>query len=386
MNIFHNIKRMYEMKFFRNYLLRKCIKRYQNRTTCNLIKKFKGKKILMVHASPYNHKMLKQRPHHFMDFWSKHFDGVLFWSILHDEPVLYKDNIYLVPSTPIEKFKDIDIYFYMSSVSCIEHKLFQKAKDFGYKIIYDYYDELSEDIASTKDSKKSHEKLAKINPQIILATSKRLYNDIKPHFSEKEIYLIENGVTVEDFMQTSDEIPADIVSIVNEGNPIVGYYGYIAPWIDLELIEKCLKERPNYNFIFIGKQHRGCNYNHLLKYSNFYFLGHKEYKELYKYSTRFNCAIIPFKPGNIAKATSPNKLFEFMAVGIPSVCTHDMDECRGYEGVFVSENDEAFIKDIDRALAAAKDETVITKLKEVALANTWKSKADAIYEVIKSLN
>ena len=287
----------------------------------------------------------------------------------------------------MHRFKDIDIYFYMSSVSCLNYQDFFKIKKYGYKIIYDYYDELSDMIANTDDATKSHSKLAKINPQIILATSQRLYDDIKAQMPfKKEIYLVKNGVTIEDFVKPESEVPADLFEILNQDKPIVGYYGYLAEWIDLELVEKCLQDKPEYNFVFIGKSHTGYNYNNLLKYHNFHFLGHKDYKELYKYSSRFDCAIIPFKLGNIAKATSPNKLFEFMALGIPTVCTRDMLECRGFDGVFVSEDNESFVEDIDRALAISKDKNVVEKLKQTASDNTWESKADEIYKLLEKFN
>lgn len=386
MGVLKRIKRNYQMKSILRNLLKLGIKCYHTRVTSNFIKTLKGKKVLMMHASPHNYNMLKQRPHHFLDFWAKHFDAVFYWSLLIDEPVKYKDNIYLVPRTPVHKFNDVDIYFYMSSVSCMYYKQFFKMKEFGYKIIYDYYDELSDSIASTKKSKKSHEKLAEINPQIILATSQRLYDDMKSKIPNKEeIYLIKNGVTVEDFMKPEAEIPEDMKDIIAQNKPIVGFYGLIAPWIDIDLIEECLKNRPEYNFVFIGKQHNNQKYEHLLKYPNFYFLGHKKYEDLYKYSSRFDCAIIPFKEGNIAKATSPNKLFEYMAVGCPTVCTKDLVECYGFEGVYVSKTSQEFIKDIDNAIIEAQDPIIIEKLQKTAMENSWENKADEIYKLMKNI-
>lgn len=386
MNLLHDIKRMIDMKYLRHKFLQHCDKKYKIKVTNNFISKLKNKKILMMHASPFNYQMLQQRPHHFLRFWAKHFDYVLYWSIIIDEPVKYKDNIYLVPCTPIDKFKNVDIYFYMSSVSCVDYKDFFKMKQLGYKIIYDYYDELSDAIANPQKAQKAHENLSKINPQIILTTSQRLYDNMKTIFPQKEIYLVKNGVTVEDFAKPASEIPTDMIDIVQEKKPIVGYYGYLANWIDLELIEKCLKERPDYNFIFIGKPHSGYKYQNLLEYSNFHYLGHKNYEELYKYSTNFDCAILPFKLGNIAKATSPNKLFEFMAIGVPSVCTADMVECRGFDGVLVSNDNDDFVKNIDKAISMSKDKNIVSKLKQTALANTWESKANQIYKIIETLD
>lgn len=369
-----NLKRAIEMKAINKLLFRKAQRIKSKRESFRFVENLKAKKILMMHASPFIKKMLKQRPHHFLVFFAKHFDIVLFWSFISDEPEHLKDNIYLIPHTPIGKFSDKEFYYYMSSVSCNKYSEIVKMKKYGYKIIYDYYDEISDDIAKSKNARKFHKNMAKINPDIVIATSDKLYNDVK----DQNALLIKNGVTIEDFIKKTDEIPFELKKI---NKPIVGYYGLLAPWIDLELIEKCLIKRPQYNFIFIGKILDSTNIDNLMKYPNFHYLGLKDYFELYKYSTNFNCAIIPFRLGGIAKATSPNKLFEYMAAGVPVVCTRDLVECEGYEGVFMSKDDESFIENIDKALKLDLRDKLISQAKE----NSWENKANEILEHIKRI-
>ena len=88
---------------------------------------------------------------------------------------------------------------------------------------------------------------------------------------------------------------------------------------------------------FVRTKYLGVDYNgaaiDLEKKKNVHNLGAKNYESLPKYANSFSCAMIPFKRGEIAKATSPVKLFAYMAAGLPTVCTRDLQECKGYEFV-----------------------------------------------------
>ncbi len=207
---------------------------------------------------------------------------------------------------------------------------------------------MSEEIHDTVEGLKIFRNLDKISPVFCIATSQKLYNQLAEIFPKDKILLNKNAVNLEDFDKVSDILPEDIQSILKQGKPIVGYYGAIATWLNYDLLNKLSKERPDYNFVYIGSNFKGLS--RLKNRENVFYLGEKDYKELYKYSSLFSCAIIPFKDGEIAKATSPVKLFEYMAVKKPVVCTKDLLECYGYEGVFIAQNEDNFIEFVDKAI------------------------------------
>ena len=76
----------------------------------------------------------------------------------------------------------------------------------------------------------------------------------------------------------------------------------------------------------------------------------KKYDDLAKYAVYFDVCTIPFLINEITVATNPLKVFEYMALGIPTVCTRDLCECEGYEGVLMSKNDDEFIQNIKKAI------------------------------------
>lgn len=196
------------------------------------------------------------------------------------------------------------------------------------------------------------------------------------------IILNSNGVEIEAFKNVDDSVPNDLQQILANGKKIVGYYGAIAPWLDYELINKVTLALSGINFVFIG-----CNYNNGLSAlkvrENVHYLGVKKYTELPHYSKHFDICIIPFEIGEIAKSTSPLKLFEFMAAGKPCVCTRDLDECKGYDGILIAKDSDDFIEKIKTAMELSKNETVRTRLYEYARLNSWEQKAKDIIELVE---
>ena len=170
----------------------------------------------------------------------------------------------------------------------------------------------------------------------------------------------------------------DIRKIVDEGKPIIGYFGALANWFDYDLMGYLAVHRPNYNFVLIGWEYDKAFANSkITKLKNLHFLGPKKYSELSSYITAFDICIIPFKVNEITLSTSPVKLFEYLAAGKPSVCTA-MPECIAVEQVFIGNTYEEFIDKIDQAILLRDDVEFIKKLKNVALENSWNNKVKSI--------
>lgn len=55
-----------------------------------------------------------------------------------------------------------------------------------------------------------------------------------------------------------------------------------------------------------------------------------------------------------------------------------MQECYGYDGVFIAKDNTDFINCVDSAIAISKDENIKIKLLEYAQQNTWAQRAQDI--------
>ena len=74
--------------------------------------------------------------------------------------------------------------------------------------------------------------------------------------------------------------------------PRIGYFGAIEPWlIDQDLIKRASRERPSWNWIFIGNKSRGLEIEEL---PNVHFLPPVSYDELPSYAAGFDVCVLPW--------------------------------------------------------------------------------------------
>ena len=274
---------------------------------------------------------------------------------------------------------------YSTDVYLDEQYIKEKYIDNGFKIIYEYIDELSDEISGHLPDfvYDRHKNIIEDKSNIAVGSADKLIEEIEEIRGKENVAMITNGVQYDHWQYRSDEGPEKLKDIVSKGNPIIGYFGALAKWFDYELLKKVAKERPNYEIVLIGFLYdNSFKDSKIDELENVHYLGIVDYKELNQYSQYFTISTIPFLLNDITESTSPVKLFEYMAMGHPIVTT-DMRECRKYKSVLIGKSHEDFIEKLDFALTLDKKDEYYNYLKEEALANTWREKAailDRLFE------
>ena len=261
----------------------------------------------------------------------------------------------------------------------------EKYIDNGFKIIYEYIDELSDEISGHLPDfvYDRHKNIIEDKSNIAVGSADKLIEEIEEIRGKENVAMITNGVQYDHWQYRSDEVPEKLKDIVSKGNPIIGYFGALAKWFDYELLKKVAKERPNYEIVLIGFLYdNSFKDSKIDELENVHYLGIVDYKELNQYSQYFTISTIPFLLNDITESTSPVKLFEYMAMGHPIVTT-DMRECRKYKSVLIGKSHEDFIEKLDFALTLDKKDEYYNYLKEEALANTWREKAAILDRLIE---
>ena len=251
------------------------------------------------------------------------------------------------------------------------------------QIIYDFVDDINVFYGDHDEIIKGHQFLLE-NSAIVLATAAKLVEEALKH--RKDIIYSPNGVVYEHFARTVQHKfsnpPEDMKDIFSMSKPVIGYYGALAKWFDYNLLNNVAAMRPQYEFVLIGPDYDGTLVPaNISNNSNVHWLGVKKYDELPEYLQYFDVATIPFIVNEITHATSPLKLFEYMASEKPIVIT-PMRESMHYPGVLVGENAEEFSHQLDKALELRNDQVYLDLLRTTAQENTWKKRAEIILATI----
>lgn len=313
-----------------------------------------------------------------------------------------KENLYLInfnnkaiKKLLLNEIKKVNkpkyIQFYSTDATFGAQELKQYISE-GYKVIYEYIDDLSPLLIGTKELpvnlKEKYEYMLEDTKNVFaVVTADEIKQDVSSKRGTEKLVFSCNGVDYNHFTNLDKEFKVDeeYLNIIKQGKPVIGYYGALATWFDYNLVKEIAKARPEYNIVFFGIKYDGSfDEANLGEFDNIYFLGSRSYDILPYYARYFTVCTIPFLINSITQATSPVKLFEYMALEKPIVTTA-MNECKKYKSVMIANNKDEFVNLIDKAVKMDKvnDREYYELLKKEALENTWDEKAKSIVDMLK---
>ncbi|GAW29465.1 glycosyltransferase [Carboxydocella sp. ULO1] len=252
---------------------------------------------------------------------------------------------------------------------------FSLKEEFGWKVIYDCMDQHS-GFSTNDDIMLRTERELTQKADLVITTSKKLFNDKRTE--NRHTILIPNAGDFKHFSNPPDTQKPDYLS-----GPVVGYYGAISDWFDVEIIRYSATKHLDWNFLLIGSTF-GADIEPLKGLKNVFLLGEKPYAELPMYLSWFDVATIPFKINELTLATNPVKFFEYIAMGKP-VVSIKLPELEPYaELVYLADNKEEFDKMLELAI---KEKDIVIKEKRISLAkeNTWEKRCELMEQEMSKL-
>lgn len=257
----------------------------------------------------------------------------------------------------------------------------------GFKFIYEYIDDISPDLAGTKEIPQNiinkYNYIMENQDVYVVVTADLLKKDVENHRGKKNLSVSSNGVDY-DFYKNFDEdyvFEKEFTDILNKNKPVICYYGALAKWMNYDIL-KTIAKTNKYSIILFGIKYDESYNENIHNEENIYFLGPRNYKVLKNYAHKCDIMMIPFKINSITRSTNPVKIFEYMALKKPIVTT-DLNECHKYKSVLIAKDAKDFIKKLDEAMKLRNDEKYIALLDREALNNDWSHKAKAIIDMIK---
>ena len=244
----------------------------------------------------------------------------------------------------------------------------------GNKIISDFMD-LHSGFDNAPSEILALEKQLANNSEIIVVSSSILQTYLKEYLSSDSI-LIRNGVEISHF---------DSVNPTHEnGRTIVGYFGAIAEWFDADLLQIVAKSLPNYEFQLIGRVSDASVTQKLVSIPNIQFIGEVNYQDLPSLVTGWNAGIIPFKITPLTLATNPVKVYEYSALGLPTVSTampEVAEISKETKSVQVARDSSEFTEALRNAIGISNAEK--NQLRAWASGQSWDVRAKSLAPVIE---
>jgi len=283
-------------------------------------------------------------------------------------------------STPADVFRIIpEAYVYTLTWSIPLLAFFDAPR-----IIYDYLDDLSVFQGDSKRLQRDHDDTIQ-TADLVLVTSQDLYQ--KAVILRKDSLLCPNGADYHHFHDPiGDSPPADMEPILADRKPIIGYHGALARWFDYQLLMDLAEKRNDLEFVLIGVDHdQTYQGSGLIDFPNVHWLGRKPYQDLPGYLKYFDVGMIPFQVNEITNATSPIKLFEYFASGIPAVIS-PMAESQRYDLVLTADGPEQWSTVLDQALLLSKNPEYRKELSQLGRNQSWEARGDLILEKLASLD
>jgi glycosyltransferase involved in cell wall biosynthesis len=187
-----------------------------------------------------------------------------------------------------------------------------------------------------------------------------------------------HGVDFDLFSRAGDPREPVAAALRDIPHPVIGFFGVVRDWIDIELLEFIARARPDWTLLIVGMVVSDAA--SLKRLSNVIFTGAKPYRDLPQWAKPFDVAIMPYRTEKAAHA-SPLKLREYLATGKPVVSV-SMPLVEQYsEYVYIANEPEAFVRQIERALREDSPELRERRMRAVADV-TWDTRVAEITEFV----
>jgi len=246
------------------------------------------------------------------------------------------------------------------------------------RVIYHCVDEYSAFAGVPREALRRMEAELVRRADLVLASSETLAEARRR--VNPRTFFVSHGVDVAHFSRALDPAlprPADVAGLAG---PVIGFFGLLAEWIDLELLAAIARRRPHWTLLLVGKA--TVDTGALRALPNVRLLGQKPYAALPAYCRAFDVGLIPFRIDELTVRANPLKLREYLAAGLPVVST-DLPEVRKYAGlVRLAAGPEGFIEAIEAALADRNEPADRARVAAMQ-SESWEARVEQISELLE---
>jgi len=212
-------------------------------------------------------------------------------------------------------------------------------------LIYHCVDEYTAFSGVSSQFQSELEEQLMLRADLVVVSSDLLFQSKAKHNSNT--VLVRHGVDHAHFSRALDPatpVPAFISALPK---PVIGFFGLIADWVDIELIAKVAERFKEGSVVILGKVTTDVSL--LEQMPNVHLLGRKQYSELPAYCKGFDVALMPFRINELTLNSNPLKVREYLAAGLPVVSTA-IPEVEVLGLCAIGRDHDSFIRAVETAL------------------------------------
>jgi glycosyltransferase involved in cell wall biosynthesis len=214
---------------------------------------------------------------------------------------------------------------------------------------------------------------------LIFYSSRKLFGEVER--GREKSHLLEQAVDFDHWSQISNGKLEIAEAVSRIPRPRIGYFGAIEPWlVDQDLIKRAVRERREWNWIFIGNKSRGLEIEEL---PNVHFLPPVSYDELPRYAAGFDVCVLPWNTDvPFTSYGSAIKVREYLASGKPVVISPLPEYESMKEVLRIARSHDQFLSLVSDALRETGTEQA--QARQSAVKNgTWDARADWVSDLIE---
>ena len=247
-------------------------------------------------------------------------------------------------------------------------------------VIYYCVDEYSQFTGTDQRALAEMERRLIERADLVVVSASRLYETKRPFNSNT--HLIPHGVDIDHFRaacRSATQVPDDCPAV---RPPVVGFFGLIADWVDLQVIRFLACNRPDWSFLLVGEIRT--DVTALRELPNVHLLGRRPYRDLPGYCKAFDVAILPFVVNELTLAANPLKVREYLAAGLPVVATPLPEVRRLGNLVRCARTGDEFLEQIDGLLKAGRRGPSMDASRQMD-AHSWDRRVEDLSQLIARL-
>ncbi|WP_404616337.1 glycosyltransferase [Rhodanobacter hydrolyticus] len=169
-----------------------------------------------------------------------------------------------------------------------------------------------------------------------------------------------------------------------QGRKVIGYYGAIAEWFDLDLLEKVAQRHADCLVLVVGADTAGAQ-QRVRHLANVEFTGEVPYAELPYYLHGFDVCLLPFQVIPLTLATNPVKVYEYLSAGKEVVSIALPEISQFGDLVRAGDDHAAFLAAVDEALRVTPDPEITARRQRFSAEQTWAHRAHDLMRGIDAL-